>query len=274
MSQRERLRRKGVAVAASIAVHAALIVLLLFIFIPKAVPQDEDLGGIMVNIGDMIAVQGSMNPEAYLPLEEVAPPTPTEEAAPEEQLLTQEHSDAPALEPRPKKKPVDDEALRRAEIVRQEQIRKKRAEEEARKRQEEIKKNVSGAFGNASRTNGSGESADGATTGKEGSPDGNVERGGVNVGVGGFGSYSLSGRKLVGALPRPSFTAQVEGTIVVQITVDPSGKVISTNLGTGTTISDYAMRQSAMKAARSARFTETDGINNQVGTITYRYRLK
>lgn len=274
MAKSDRIKRKGIAAMVTTVVHAAIIALLLFIFIPKAMPRNEDMGGIMVNIGDMVAVQGTLNPQEYLPHEEITPPQVSEPQVPEEPLLTQETNEAPPIPPQPKKKPVDTEAQRRAEQQRQEEARKKQAAEEARKRQEEIKKNVSGAFGNASNTQGSEESDTGSTTGKEGSPDGNVERGGVNTGVGGFGSYSLAGRRLVGALPRPAFTSQVEGTIVVQITVDPSGAVISTNLGAGTTISDYEMRQSAMKAARNARFSKTDGINNQVGTITYRYRLK
>ena len=271
MSLRERNTRKGVAALTAVLVHGAVIALLFFLFLPKALPQEEDMGGIMVNIGDMVAVQGGLNPEEY-----ILPPSDTENVPadlPEEPLLTQEALEAPAIPPQPKRKPENTEAQRQAEIRRQEELKRQKAEEEARKRQEAIRKNVSGAFGTA-KSAGTGESTTGGTTGKEGSKDGNVERGGVNVGVGGFGSYSLAGRQLIGSLPRPAFTAQVEGTIVVQITVDPSGKVISANLGTGTTISDYDMRQSAMKAARSARFTETDGINNQIGTITYRYRLR
>ena len=271
MSLRERNTRKGVAALTAVLVHAAVITLLFFLFIPRALPEEEDMGGILVNIGDMVAVQGGLSPEEYtLPPSEAEEPI---EELPEEPLLTQTTPEAPAIPPQPKPKEENNEAKRQAEIRRQEELKRQKAEEEARKRQEAIRRNVTGAFGSA-QSSGTGESTTGETKGKEGSKDGNVARGGVNVGVGGFGSYSLAGRQLIGSLPRPSFSAQVEGTIVVQITVDPSGKVISTNLGTGTTISDYEMRQSAMKAARSARFTETDGINNQIGTITYRYRLK
>lgn len=272
MSKSERITRKSLALLTTILLHAILVVVLLLLYIPKAEPKEEEMGGILVNIGDMIAVQGTFDPHEYLPREETSEPQRIEEAQ-EDPLLTQETPEAPAIPPREKKKPKETPDPRRKERLLQEEAKRK-ATEEARKREEAIKKNVSGAFGNAQNTRGSGESSEGSTTGKEGSPDGNVERGGVNVGVGGFGSFSLAGRKLIGALPRPAFTAQVEGTIVVRITVDPSGKVISTNLAPGTTISDYKMRQSAMSAARNARFTETDGINNQVGTITYHYRLR
>lgn len=55
--------------------------------------------------------------------------------------------------------------------------------------------------------------------------------------------------------------------------IDPSGRVISTRIAQGTTISNYEMRQVRFVRAGRARFNAIDGLNNRMGTITYRYRL-
>jgi TonB family protein len=61
---------------------------------------------------------------------------------------------------------------------------------------------------------------------------------------------------------------------VIDITVDPKGNVISAQIGKGTNIDTPSMRNSALKAARQAKFNSINGANNQRGTITYRYRLQ
>lgn len=271
MNRKKWDKKNTTALVATLLIHAIVVVGLLFLYLPFHDPDEEEMGGIMVNIGDMIAVEGSFNPDPIRPLPEYREPA-REELPPDDALLTQESEDAPTVPEQPTVEEL--ERKREAERLRQEELRKQREQAEAQRRQERIRKNVSGAFGKAKESQGSGDTPGAQRSGHEGSPDGNVERGGASTGVGGFGSYSLDGRRLVGHLPRPGFTAQVEGTIVVQITVDPSGRVIDANFGAGTTITDYGMRESALAAARKARFTESSGLGNQVGTITYRYRLR
>lgn len=269
-------KRKGIAALITLLIHAAVVALLFALFLPLH-PHEEPEGGIIVNIGELDMAEGTFNPMPIEPepttVDEVPPAPPTEEAP----LLTQESPDAPVIDvPKPVEKPRKEEAEKERQLRRQREAeaQRKKAEEEQRKKQEAIRNRVSGAFGNAQNSKGSGSTSGADQTGKEGSPFGNAQSGGVNTGVGGWGSYSLSGRSIgSGGLPRPSFTAQVEGTIVIEITVDPSGKVISTNIAPGTTISDYSMRQSALQSAAKARFNAIDGLNNQVGTITYKYRL-
>ncbi len=264
-------KKQITALTATLVLHAALVVALLYLYLPYHKPVEE-MGGILVNIGDMIAVEGSSNPAPIRPLEEEPEVTPAKEHPTDNTLLTQESEEAPTIHQQPSKEALEQQ--RQAEQQRQEALRKQREQAEAKRRQERIRQNVSGAFGKAKDNQGSGETTGGETYGREGSVDGNVERGGAPSGKGGFGSYSLDGRRLVGHLPRPSFSAQVEGTIVVQITVDPSGKVIDAIYGVGTTIADLKMRESALAAAKKARFTESSGLGNQVGSITYRYRLR
>jgi TonB family protein len=104
-----------------------------------------------------------------------------------------------------------------------------------------------------------------------GSPFGN-SKSDANEGVGSFGSFSLSGRTLrEGGLQRPTYSVQVEGRIVINITVDNYGNVISAAIGKGTTIDDKSMRNSALQAAREAKFNRIQSKGNQMGTITYTY---
>ena len=94
-------------------------------------------------------------------------------------------------------------------------------------------------------------------------------------GVGGYGSFNLNGRSIgAGGLPRPAYTIQEEGRIVINITVDPKGNVIFAEIGKGTNIDNGSMRKSALDAAKRAKFNSISGANNQSGTITYLYKLK
>ena len=62
--------------------------------------------------------------------------------------------------------------------------------------------------------------------------------------------------------------------IVLEIKVNPSGSVISAEISKGTTITNESMRRSAKDAARRAKFNSISGSNDQIGTITYIYKLK
>ena len=85
----------------------------------------------------------------------------------------------------------------------------------------------------------------------------------------------MNGRSIgAGGLPRPAYTIQEEGRIVINITVDPKGNVIFAEVGRGTNIDNASMRKSALDAARKAKFNSISGANNQSGTITYVYKFK
>ena len=110
--------------------------------------------------------------------------------------------------------------------------------------------------------------------GLQGSPEGNSETG-ATEGIGGYGSYSLGGRRIgPGGIPRPTYNVQEEGVVVVDITVNPAGQVIATGINRQTNTMIKALRDAAEEAAKKARFNEVSGSNNQTGTITYNFRLK
>ena len=94
-------------------------------------------------------------------------------------------------------------------------------------------------------------------------------------GVVGFGTFDLNGRSLgSGGLPMPVYNVQDEGRVVVTITVNPAGQVISTSINKRTNTVNASLRKAAEEAARKARFNQVDGVNNQTGTITYYFKLK
>ena len=88
-------------------------------------------------------------------------------------------------------------------------------------------------------------------------------------------SSSLIGRTPV-SLPLPEYNVQVEGTVVVEVTVNRDGDVISATPGVrGTTILHEQILDSARRAAERAKFNAAlDAPAYQRGTITYNFRLE
>jgi TonB family protein len=85
----------------------------------------------------------------------------------------------------------------------------------------------------------------------------------------------LDGRSVL-SLPKPEYTNQVEGDVVVEVTVDKDGRVIQATPGyRGSTTLDENLLQLAKKAALIARFDRNPNAPAvQKGTITYKFRLQ
>lgn len=267
------------ALIGTIIVHLILL-LILYLGILRTIVPSED-SGILVNFGDVYASAGSFEPPyaATPPRVEVPPqPTPKPVPATEKELITQDEEESISIPEQKKKQEqeVADEKARKereeAERRRREEEERKRREEEQRKQQEAISNRVSNAFGMGNTPDENQGDAT-AATGNQGSPFGNSDSG-ANEGIGGFGSFNLSGRSIgSGGLPRPAYNGREEGRIVINITVDPKGIVISAEIGRGTNIDNASMRRSAIEAARRAKFNSIQGTNNQSGTITYIYKF-
>ena len=86
----------------------------------------------------------------------------------------------------------------------------------------------------------------------------------------------VKGRKTVGVPQRPSYTVQNEGTVVVEIYVNPLGSVERAIPGfEGTTVTDKELWNSARKAAMATKFDVVPDAPGLVqGTITYIFKLK
>lgn len=287
-------RKKGEYIGAlgALLVHVAVIALL--ILVSFTVPQpDEDAGGVPVMMGNVESARGFDDPslvDVDILDEDAAAPAETAPELPSEQdLLTQTEEETVTLKPKteepkketvkpkevtkpkePVKKPEKTEAEKAAEAKR---LAEEKAERERKASEEAARKRVSGAFGKGAQMEGNkGTSASG--TGTEGSKEGNSSTG-AKTGTGGYGTFDLGGRSLgTGSLPKPAYNVQEEGRVVVNITVNSAGQVISTGINPQTNTVSTALRKAAEDAAKKARFNTVDGVTNQTGTITYYFNLR
>lgn len=266
----------------SIAIHIGFILILVFSVLKTNIP--EVFGGILVNYGTVDAAAGAFEPmyTGVFSEEEYTPPPPTQTAPASEgqgETVTQDFEETVAAPPKEQAKTVNpavDAKAKEAERIQREEAERQRIVDEQNKKSRNISDKVTGAFGGGmGNTDSDSEGTAASGKGNQGSPFGNSDTGPYE-GVGGFGgSFNLNGRMVRGgALPRPSYTIQTEGTIVVDITVNSGGNVISARIGKGTNIDNASMRESAITAAKQAKFNSITGTNNQTGTITYKYSLR
>ena len=277
--------------------HILLLILLLVIAIRR--PQVQEEGGVPVMLGNTELSQGNADPytltdidimnEPEAPAPDVSEPETVPPVETKEEIITQTEEETvavPKKEPKkekpkketpkkdvPKKETVKPkektEAEKRAEAEKAEAEKKAAAERAA---AEAAAKKIAGAFGKGTQMGNKGTGTTGF--GLEGSPTGNSSEG-KSSGVGGYGTFDLNGRSLgSGGLPMPVYNVQDEGRVVVTITVNPAGQVISTSINKRTNTVNASLRKAAEEAARKARFNQVDGVNNQTGTITYYFKLK
>ena len=248
-----------------------LLVILLFSYFTLANPSDE-LGGIPVMFGNMEDAGGYEEP----PMVDITPQqveeVPTPDSRPSETpLIAQTDEASIAIEEQKRK---EEEEKERQEQARREEERRRQAEAERKRREEEarrqaINQQMSGLFGEATNAN-RGETEG---SGTQGVSTGSSDQGATS-GKGGIGSYDLGGRSVgSGGLKQPKYTVDEYGTVVVNITVDPRGNVISAEIGRGTNTGNTSLRQEAIKAARDTKFNAISTPNNQQGTITYKFNL-
>jgi len=282
-------RVKGLAGTALIYI-VVFAILLLFGFSMPVIPPPEE--GILVNFGTDETGFGMIEPSPPANQVEASAPAPAVsiKKSNEEPLLTQNNEEAPVV------KKVDPEAAKKrlekieankkhreeleAERVRkvQEETERKRIEAEE-KRQSDIMNRTKNALAN-SKNAGTNSTSEGITggTGNQGVPTGSVDskNRGDGSGPGNSGvSYNLQGRGFQ-KLPLPKYDYQGEGRVVVEVSVDRSGKVIQAVPGIkgSSTLDEYLLKV-AKDAAMEAQFqVKADAPVVQKGTITYIFILK
>jgi colicin import membrane protein len=298
-------KRKGLL--GTTLVHLMLFGMLIFLgFSTPPPPESEE--GILVNFGTGETGMGDIEPSppafkeesSAPPVKEITVPPPsapkTAAKTKEEPLLSQNTEEAPVV------KKADPEAVKKklekieADKKIKEQLEAERVErrkEEAEKkriaaeqqRESDIMNRTKNALAN-SQNRGTSSTSEGIAggTGNQGDPNGSINskvRGtGSGLGDSGTGtgskgiSYSLQGRG-VQALPTPKYDYQSEGRVVVEVSVDRSGKVVQATPGTkgSTTLNEYLLKV-AKEAALGARFeVKQDAPPIQKGTITYNFIL-
>ena len=283
-------RRKGII--GTTLFHLIILGLLIIVgFSVPPLPKTEE--GILVNFGTDETGSGLIEPSPPPVKEETAPPPPVTKAATkadEDPLLTQDTEEAPEVkkvDPAAEKKRLEkieaDRVIREqleAERIKreQEEAERKRIEAEQ-QRQTDIMNRTRNAL-TAAKNAGTTSTGEGVTGGQgnQGSPTGSVDskNRGEGSGLGDKGiSYDLAGRGIQ-KLPRPKYDYQADGKVVVEVSVDRSGKVIQAVTGAkgSTTLNEYLLRV-AREAALEAQFeAKSNAPAVQKGTITYTFILK
>ena len=232
-----------------------LVLLLLWLIRLHAVAPEQEKG-IEIAFEEMEEEEPAMAAAAaYADVpSEAAPASP---ASPAPEVAT---SPTPASPPELIVSEEETLALERARKEKEE----REAAERARKQKEAEAIAKANAMGNLfGKTNGT--SAGGGDTqgsGQKGNP--------VGHGSSGSNSWSLEGRGIKGTLPQPSNNFRQEGKVVVQIRVNAAGQVVNAIIKGGD-VSDKQTQQLALDAALKAKFTEGD--HDQIGTITYIFKL-
>lgn len=274
MDQKKRGRLTGVMGA--LAVHAAIIALL--ILVGFTMPGQTEESGVEVMMGNVNSAYGGFEPSSLVDVDILDKPELPAEAAPvppaKQDLLTQDTEETVVVEPKAKPKKDTPKKTEKTEAEKAAEARKiasEKAERERKAAADAANQRVAGAFGKGAQM---GDKGTGTGTGVEGSPTGNSTTG-ATTGTGGYGTFDLGGRSIgAGGLPRPAYSVQEEGRVVVSITVNPQGTVIATNISPQTNTVNTTLRKSAEDAAKKARFNAIDGVSNQTGTITYYFNLK
>ncbi len=135
-----------------------------------------------------------------------------------------------------------------------EELEKREREKREQEKADKIKKRV--AF-----------SSTGSGSGTQGSPNGNSDNGARS----GAPGHSLKGRTLE-SWGKPSST--VDGRIVIEVRVDPRGRVISAiyKSGSGSAAASAQVRRSCEQASKQSRFSVSkESTIEQVGTIVWKF---
>ncbi len=268
------MQQKSHIIATAGTILFLLLVFLLLWLIYIGAPEREEDEGILVAFGTVEEAGGTYaeEPAAAQPAESVSPP-PAPQAPSDNDLMTQEDEESLALakqrEEEEKRKRAEEEELIRKQkeaetaaeaerIAREKQLAEQRAKEQ---QAIENANKLGSLFGKAEST----AQGNGDTQGEglKGNP--------VSKGVTpGGDAWSLNGRSLRGNLAKPTAVGVQEGKVVVAIRVNAAGKVISADVGSGTTISEKVTIRAAIEAAQKAKFSEGNG--DVIGTITYYFK--
>ncbi len=271
----EFIKKHKTGILGTVIFHGIIVTLfILFGYTtPLPLPEEE---GILINFGDADEGFGQEEPRMSESIQEESQESSQEsfpESNPspsEDGTMTQDYEEAPAVE----EKGVKEEKTETKPDTQTEQVKEEKPEPV-----EDRKVNENALFPGRNRNNDN-SSSEGETqgTGNQGSTTGSVDSqnhtGGNSMGTNGT-SYSLAGRNPE-SLPKPDYIHQIEGKVVVEITVDKYGNVTDAVPGVkGSTTLDATLLAAAKRAALKAKFDKKpDAPAYQKGTITYFFKLQ
>lgn len=251
MDNKEK-RDKGLAIAGTIVVHAlAILVLFLMAFKPPLPLPGEE--GVEVDLGMYDQGMGNIQPETPAIPQSYTPPQESQKA--EDELVTQNDEEVPAIEqPKANKPKQEKPAEEPKQTVNQRALFK----------------------GNNNPQAGGSEGITGQP-GDQGNPNGlaGVRQYEGNGGRGNGLGYDLGGRGAK-SLHRPNDDFSEEGIVVVDIWVNKKGAVTRAEISNkGTTTINTTLRNEAKRSAlRSTFAADSNAPEEQHGTITYTFVIK
>lgn len=257
-------RGKLFGAAAAVMYVGVLVSLMFLITFRFDVPLPGE--GILINFGDTEFAGGEQDPAVS---ENIAskPQTTSTVQNEIEDHMTQDHEEAPVVEQR-RPKPTRNQTP----VVTPTPPKPKETTAQVTEQPQQVNKRA--LF--QGRTQGSTATSEGTTTGEgnQGNPAGDPTGVHSGTGMGSSGSsFDLSGRSLIGSLPKPQYPGREEGKVVVQIVVDRNGSVTSASFrAAGSTTQSDALVKEALQAARKAKFDTSGSDVPQTGTITYIFR--
>ena len=240
---------KGIAIAGTIVVHAlAVLVLFLMAFrTPLPLPGEE---GVEVDLGMMNQGMGNIQPEKPAIPQAARPQQPLDNS--NEEIVSQNDEEAPAIEKPKVTKPKETKPVE----------------------EPKPKSDPRGSFKWNETSQAGGSEGITGQPGDQGDPSGlaGIKQYGGHGGGGNGPGYDLGGRGAK-SLHRPNNDFTEEGIVVVEIWVNPAGKVTRAEIKQkGTTIINAEMREKARQAALRSTFVEDlNATSEQRGTITYTF---
>lgn len=237
----------------TVVVNISILILLFYLGFYKQLPEPEE-EGILVNFGFNETGYGEIEPEVKETIQEEA----ATESSNEEEIITQDIDEAPAV------------------VVKKNNDTENEAEEEVEEQEKQRVVNPNVLFPPTDNSNGSTSQGEKGGQGNQGDPNGGDSNNYTGSGAGNSGiSYSLKGRHHKG-LPKPKYTGNNEGKVVVEITVDRNGIVTSATPGVkGTTTSAAILWSAAKKAALKTKFDKSSNSPKmQTGSIVYHFVLR
>ncbi len=254
-------RRKGLYW--TLGIHIGLLILFFFVGLKYIVPPPED--GIAINFGNAEAAFGPPGPTKPQSAQtnEIERDVPevlieSELVEPVEEVVTQDQIETVS---------IGDEKP-------QEQVApEKENQPEEPQPSDELNRALNDFFNNTNSSN----EGDAQGSGDMGDPTGNPNAPNYqgNEGGGNSGDYQLGNRAVL-ARPKPEYTCNEEGKVVVKIWVDRKGNVTRAEPGDrGTTNAAQCLLSKAKEAALKTRWQgDINAPEQQIGRIIYRFQRK
>lgn len=243
-----------------------VIILILCFFLGMTYMDPPPENGIAINFGTTEFGSGDIQPtepiaSAPQAVQAEAQPTPVTD-----EVATQDVADAPVIA---KEKPTEKTPK---EVTKP---KEKPAPTPSQSTTDALNSLLNGPKSDGKATGGQGNDNQAGDKGKiDGTLDGSYGQGGGGKGTGGNGNYQLGNRNAL-AKPAPKYTCNEQGVVVVQISVNKSGKVIAADAGVrGTTNAASCLLEQARIAAMNTTWEpDSDAPDKQVGKIIYNFKL-